>query len=77
MFKSYLQFITRKNWLKEGQKVYEIVLYRAQLNSFPPEGMDDFILDCVVLENNTKSKEESKSQKVRLRGLYNAIVDFF
>ena len=68
MFKLYLQFITTKYWLKEGQKVFELVLYQEQLNSFPPEGMDDFF-DCVVLENNTKSKEESKSQKVRLRGL--------
>ena len=42
VFKSYLQFITRKDGLKEGQKVYEIVLDWVQLNSFPPEGMDCF-----------------------------------
>ena len=39
--------------------------------------MDDFFWDFVALENNTKSKEESKSQKIRLRGLYDTIVDFF
>ena len=77
MFKSCLQFVTRKDWLKEGQKVFELILYQGQLNSFLPKGMDDFLLDCVALENNTKSKEESKSQKVRLRGGYDTIVDFF
>ena len=59
VFKSYLLFIARKDWLEEGQKVYELVLYLAQLNSFPPEGMADFFLNCVALENNTKSKEEN------------------
>ena len=47
------------------------------MNPFSLEGMDNFFWDFVVIENNTKSKEESKSQKVRLRGLYDAIVDFF
>ena len=40
--------------------------------------MDDFFWDFVGLVNNTKSKEESKSQKIRLRvGLYDTIVDIF
>ncbi len=34
-------------------------------------------LDCVALDNNTQSKEESKSQKARLRKLYGTIVDFY
>ena len=72
-----MQYITRKDGLKEGQKVYELLLYQAQLNSFPLEGMDDLFLDSVALENNTKSKEESKSKKVRLRRLYDTIFDFF
>lgn len=37
--------------------------------------MDNFLLDYVTLENNTMSKEESKSQKVRLRGLYDTIIN--
>ena len=53
---------------KQGRKVYELV-HPALLNSFSPEGMDDFFWDFVGLVNNTKSKEESKSQKIRLRGL--------
>ena len=39
--------------------------------------MDDFFWDFVGLVNNTKSKKESKSQKVRLRGLYDTNVDSF
>ena len=35
-FESYLQYITRNDGLKYGQKVYELVLYQAKLNSFPP-----------------------------------------
>ena len=61
---------------KQGRKVYELV-HPALLNSFSPEGMDDFCWDFVGLVNNTKSKEESKSQKIRLRGLYDTIVDIF
>ena len=61
---------------KQGRKVCELV-HPALLNSFSPEGMDDFFWDFVGLVNNTKSKEESKSQKIRLRGLYDTIVDIF
>jgi len=76
-FKSYLKYITKKDGLKEGRKVYELVLYQAQLNSFPPEGMDDMFLECAELESNTKSKEENKNQTVRLRRMYDTIVEFF
>ena len=41
-------------------------------------GRDGWLFwDFVGLVNNTKSKEESKSQKIRLRGMYDTIVDFF